>query len=147
MALPLSSKFNIAPDTEVSILTPTGSGETRTIGSSRKHNRFLIISLKGVNLPEVASSYRGASICISRESLPRDKDEFFYDEVIGLSVVTIDGMSIGRVEEIFETAANDVYVVRKDGREHLLPAIRDVIHEIDLGAGRIVIKNMPGLLD
>jgi 16S rRNA processing protein RimM len=75
------------------------------------------------------------------------ENEFFHDQLIGIPVLTTDGEAIGLVDEIFETGSNDVYVVRKDDKEYLLPAIRDVIQEIDLNRRRIVIKTIPGLLD
>ncbi len=61
---------------------------------------------------------------------------------MGLDVVTTEGMHLGRIEEIIETGSNDVLVVRKDGEEHLVPALKDLIREVDLEGGRMVIEPM-----
>jgi 16S rRNA processing protein RimM len=62
-------------------------------------------------------------------------------------VITSEGKEIGRVAEIMETGSNDVYVVRGQGKEYLIPAIKDVILSVDLRSGAIIITPMEGLLD
>ena len=62
-------------------------------------------------------------------------------------VITSEGREIGRVAEILETGSNDVYVVRGQGKEYLIPAIKDIISRIDLRSGTIIITPMEGLLD
>jgi 16S rRNA processing protein RimM len=62
-------------------------------------------------------------------------------------VITSEGKEIGRVAEIMETGSNDVYVVRGQGKEYLIPAIKDVILSVDLWSGAIIITPMEGLLD
>ncbi len=96
---------------------------------------------------EYASALRGSSVCVGRDEVVLEEGEFFCDQLIGLSVFTAAGDMIGKVEEIMETGGNDVYVVRMNAKEYLLPGIRDVIREIDLDRGRIIINPMPGLLD
>lgn len=75
------------------------------------------------------------------------KDEFYYRQIIGLMVITSEGKEIGMVAEIMETGSNDVYVVRGQGKEYLIPAIKDVILSVNLGSGAIIITPMEGLLD
>ena len=62
-------------------------------------------------------------------------------------VITSEGREIGRVAEILETGSNDVYAVRGQGKEYLIPAIKDIISRIDLRSGTIIITPMEGLLD
>lgn len=62
-------------------------------------------------------------------------------------VITSEGKEIGMVAEIMETGSNDVYVVRGQGKEYLIPAIKDVILSVNLGSGAIIITPMEGLLD
>jgi 16S rRNA processing protein RimM len=81
------------------------------------------------------------------EAAPLRKGQYFHHQIIGLGVWTAEGDELGSVEEILETGANDVYLVRRaDGGEVLLPAIRDVIQEIDIEHGRMVVRLIPGLL-
>lgn len=91
---------------------------------------------------------RNALVEIPEEALPPlQKDEFYHRQIIGLMVITSEGKEIGRVAEIMETGSNDVYVVRGQGKEYLIPAIKDVILSVDLRSGAIIITPMEGLLD
>ncbi len=147
-ALPLSPKISsLGSGAEVSLLSPDGRRSTARITSARKHGRHLIVAAEGFPDAVSASKLRGSSICVPRDSVVLEENEFFHDQLIGIPVVTVDGEALGRVAGIIETGSNDVYVVRKDDREYLLPAIRDIIQAIDLGRQLIVIKTMPGLLD
>lgn len=78
---------------------------------------------------------------------PADRT-YLYDEIIGLKVITTEGQMLGRVTAIMKTGANDVYYVKPDDIEDeiLIPAIKQVIKDIDLVAGVIKIDPMPGLI-
>jgi 16S rRNA processing protein RimM len=128
-------------------MRPDGVRLDSTIRSVKKLGRHFVFSFRDIPDLESASALRGSSICISRGEVVLEKNEFFCDQIIGLRVFTTDGEMIGCVEEILETGGNDVYVVRMHSKEYLLPAIKDVVREIDLDKGRIVVKPMPGLLD
>jgi 16S rRNA processing protein RimM len=79
---------------------------------------------------------------------PLAEDEYYYWQVIGLRVQTEAGRHLGRLEQIIDTGANDVYQVRTEtGGELLLPAIAAVIKEVDLEKERIVVHLLPGLVD
>jgi len=81
------------------------------------------------------------------ESPPLPEDVYYYYQIIGLKVFTVDGVYIGGVSDIIETGSNDVYVVRDEEKEYLIPAIRDVIKDIDIGNRRIIISPEAGLLE
>ena len=75
------------------------------------------------------------------------KGEFFWHEVIGLEVINVTtNESIGTVSDILETGANDVYIIRGNKGEILVPAIKDVVKLIDPAAGRMLIEPLPGLI-
>lgn len=78
---------------------------------------------------------------------PGDR-EFLYDEIIGLEVVTVEGEHLGRVSAIMKTGANDVYFVKPDDsdNETLVPAIKQVVKDIDLNAGVITVEMPAGLI-
>jgi 16S rRNA processing protein RimM len=77
-----------------------------------------------------------------------DSPEYDYDDIIGLAVETTSGEAIGKITRVIATGANDVYFVgRQDGSEVLIPAIIQVIKEIDLATGKMVIDPLPGLLE
>ncbi len=80
------------------------------------------------------------------DAAPLKKGQYYHHQIVGLAVVTAAGERLGTVEEILETGANDVYLVRRDdGRELLLPAIETVIEQIDLENKRLVVNLIPGL--
>lgn len=92
--------------------------------------------------------YRGAILSADRSLLPDLKEEeYFYEQIIGLTVYTTDGNIIGTVTDIFETGSNDVYVVKGSNKEYLIPAIRDVIKEISLEDKKVIIQTVEGLLE
>ncbi len=78
---------------------------------------------------------------------PLGDDEYYWYEIVGMRVVTEQGVHVGEVGEIFPTGSNDVYVVRKGEKESLIPAIEDVIISIDRDTHTIVIRPLEGLLD
>jgi 16S rRNA processing protein RimM len=67
---------------------------------------------------------------------------YYHYQIIGLGVYTVDGDYLGKIMSIFETGSNDVYVVRGEDKEYLIPAIKDVIKEIDLEAKKMIVKLM-----
>ena len=78
---------------------------------------------------------------------PKAPGEFYYYEAIGCAVTTTDGRLIGVIEDVFATGANDVWVVRDGATEVLVPVIENVVKSMDLGARRMVVEAVPGLLD
>ena len=148
-ALPLIDSFySLAPENTIVVNLPSGVSESVKIKSLKKLNKYALVSFCGINDPETALKYRGAILGTDKSLLPvLQEEEYFYEQLIGLTVCTTEGNVIGQVSEIFETGSNDVYVVKGPDREYLIPAIHDVIKEISLEEGRIIIHPLEGLLD
>ncbi len=126
------------------------SGETHkeVVISVRPHKNIYLMKLKGLNSLEEAEKYRGASVLIEKVSLSHENDEeFFWYELINLKVYLKGGKYIGTIKHILPTGSNDIYVVRKGEKEVLIPAIHDVVEEIDLTNKKMIISDMEGLLD
>jgi 16S rRNA processing protein RimM len=119
--------------------------EVRLFSSHRQ--RFLL-HLENLDTRENAEKYRGETLYIRfDDSSPLAEGVYYYWQLLGLTVYTEEGTRLGTVEEIIETGANDVYLVRTDeGNEILLPAIESVIQEVDLDQNRIIVHLLPGLL-
>lgn len=81
------------------------------------------------------------------EAVALPKGEYFVHQIVGLTVVTTAGEALGTVAEVLETGSNDVYAVRGPRGEVMIPALKEVIKEVDLAAGRMVVDPLPGLLD
>ena len=113
-----------------------------------RNHKHVLLDLEGVDGREQAQRMRGTLVWVPRsEAVELPDGEYYPDDIIGLEIVTDQGAVIGRIRDILSTGANDVYVVDADGRELLVPAIRDVVTEIDLKQGRITIHVMDGLLE
>ena len=90
----------------------------------------------------------GSELCLKRSQLPvPDEDEYYWRDLIGLTVHTDTGIELGSLVEIFETGSNDIYVVRNGSKEYLIPAIADVISYVDIPGKKMIITPLDGLLD
>ena len=105
--------------------------------------------MKGIDSIEDVERYKGKDLVIERkDALPLKEDEYFIGDLIGIRVVTENGEELGRVKDVLQTGANDVYVVEREGeKEVLLPAIRECILKVDLEKGEMRVHVMEGLLD
>jgi len=107
--------------------------------------KFLFLELEGVTDLEAARKLVGDKVLISKEVLEElPKGEYYWHDIIGMDVVSEDGISLGRIESIFPTGSNDVYVC-KGKKEILIPAIADVIIKIDLDKKEMTVKIPEGL--
>jgi 16S rRNA processing protein RimM len=131
------------------LLEQTGRLREFAVESATPHGRGLVLlALAGVGDRTSAEALIGARVLVRTADLPPPApDEFYYHEVDGFRVETTSGDPLGTVAETFATGLNDVWVVRGDGREHLIPVIADVVRTIDRGARRVVIEPLPGLLE
>ncbi len=128
-------------------LGPPG-GPYRRFGLERGtgQGQAVLLKLAGVDSPETAAGLVGCEIAIPRSQAPPPPEGSFYHyDILGLEVVE-DGTPLGSVQEIMETPAHDVYVIRGPRGEWLLPGTRAYIRRIDLEAGRIEVAAAAGLL-
>ncbi|CCF82504.1 ribosome maturation factor RimM [Nitrolancea hollandica] len=116
--------------------------QPRRLLSAHLKGNVAILSIEGVTSRESAEELRGLSVRIALDQAsPLQEDEYFYFQLIGLPVYDEAGTFLGNLEEILETGANDVYVIRGGpGGELLLPGIKSVIVRIDLEQGRIIAR-------
>ncbi len=122
--------------------------EERNVLSIREHGSLYLLRLSGADSLEKAEEFRGAEIFIRKEAIPeKEEGEFFQFELLGLGVYLDTGPYLGVLKRIFSTGSNDVYVVKGQGKEYLIPAIYQVVKEVDLSEKRMVISPMKGLLD
>jgi 16S rRNA processing protein RimM len=113
-----------------------GAPEPRALRGGRVHQNVLLLKLEGVETRNDAEALRGARVSVDVGELPEPQSGAYYQhQLLGLKVITADGVELGALDEVLTTGANDVYVVKTGGRELLLPAIESVIREIDLDAG------------
>ena len=101
----------------------------------KQHGKGIIAHLEGCDDRDAAASLIDADIAVARQDLPSlDKDEYYWADLVGLKVKTLDGLTLGTVSRLMPTGSNDVLVVTsEDGEEKLIPFIRpDVVRNINL---------------
>ena len=112
------------------------------------HKNIFLLKLDGLNSSEEAERFRGAKIFIRKAGLrKKEEDEYFWFELIGLKVFSKNDTFLGTLSDILETGGNDIYVVREGKEEFLIPAIHEVIEEIDLVEEKMIVHEMEGLFD
>lgn len=118
------------------------------IASHRKQKNFDIIKFKGMYHINDVEKYKEYTLKIAEENLSElDDDEFYYHEIIGLDVYEED-VFIGRIKEILQPGANDVWVVQRKGkRDLLLPYIPPVVLKVDIANNRVDVALLEGLDD
>jgi 16S rRNA processing protein RimM len=122
----------------------------RAIEGFRLHKGRALLRLEGCTDRTAAEALRGYLVQIpSEESLPLEEGEYYEHQILGLEVWTASGEYLGELVEIIYTGANDVYVVEPsdaNGKDILVPALEDVVLDVDLDAGRLVVELPVGLL-
>lgn len=140
---------------ELTLRLPDGTIEVRALERAIVYKTGLMLKLAGVDDRDAAEALRGTQVVADKSELPAlADDEIYWHQLMGLRVVTVDGQEVGEISDILRTGSNDVYVTElpsATGRGRrpgpLIPAIDDVLERVDLDAGVVVIRPMPGLLD
>ncbi|MBY7143656.1 ribosome maturation factor RimM [Virgibacillus sp. NKC19-3] len=119
------------------------------ITAHRIHKGYDLIFFKGFGTINEVEHLKGTQLKITEGQLTElGENEFYYHEIIGCDVYTVDGGVLGEIKEILSPGANDVWVVKQPGgKDILIPYISDVVIEIDVKAQNVVIEPMEGLLD
>jgi 16S rRNA processing protein RimM len=124
------------------------AGVRRVIERSRADHDQWILKLNGLGSRNDVEALRGELLEAADNDVLRDDDEsYFVHELIGLRVITTTGRELGSISEVLQTGANDVYVVKGERGETLVPVIGEVIEEIDVSGGLVSITPLPGMLD
>jgi len=112
----------------------------------RMHRARILLKFAGFENREDADELRGQLIYVPiDEAVPLQEDEYYLYEIVGLEVWTTEDEYLGCVEEVIETGGNDVYVVKDGDQEILIPALSDVVLNVDLDKGRMEVRLMKGL--
>lgn len=114
------------------------------IESAFVHKGFLIAKLEGVDDVNAAMTFKGREISILREDAKLPKGAFFISDIIGASVVTEDGTEIGKLVDVLERPASNIYVVKGE-TEHLIPAVPEFIMSTDAENGLITVRLIEGM--
>ena len=109
---------------------------------SRESQPGLVVKLRGIDNRTMAELFRGRYLELPDEQMrPLEQGRFYHRQVVGLSVMTRSGTPLGVIAEVLERPANDVWVCGEGSIEHLIPATKDAVLEVDLGAGKVVVAD------
>ncbi len=118
-------------------------GRRLTVETVRPHQRSFLVKFEQVSDRTEAEALRGQVLLVPSDASPDPPEgAFWIHQVVGLEVVTEGGRSLGKIVEVQANPANDLWVTESG---MLLPAIRDLVAHVDLEAGRVTVREMPGL--
>ena len=137
------SALNIQPGRRIYL-----EGTRHVIQDARPDKDAWILKISGFTDRAQVEHLRGTLLETPDREVLRDDDEsYFVHELIGLTVITDEGLVLGEITDILQAGAADVYVITGPGGETLIPAIADVVRSISLPERRVLITPLPGMLD
>ena len=130
------------------LLVKDGKLSEVEIEETKYSKNQVLLKLKGIDTVEEAEKYRGCYLKIARSNSKKlPKDTYFIADLLGLTVYTDENILLGKVEDIYNSGANDIYVIKsEDGKQILLPGTKEVIKQIDLEQEKIVVHLLKGLI-
>ena len=145
--VPFTDDINRFDDLEKVYVKTKKESKLYKVENTRYHKNMVLLKFEGINNPEDAELLKNSFLEVDREdAIPIEEGTYFIVDLIGLDVYTDDGKLLGKVEDIYNTGANDIYVVKDElGKQILLPGIDDVIKEVKL-EDRIIVHLIPGLI-
>lgn len=119
-----------------------------TVKSYRTHKNFDLLTFEGYDNINLVEKFKGGILKVHESQLADlEEGEYYFHEIIGCDVFTMDGKEIGKIKEILTPGANDVWVVKgKNGKEYLIPYIDDVVKRVEIKEKLVFIEPMEGLL-
>ena len=131
---------------EFRVTSRTGEEPRLEVERAREHKGHLIVKFKGYESRDDAEGLRARAVWMTREQVgPLESGRWFVQDIVGIDVLTDEGEHLGEITEVLSMPANDVYVVTGGGREVLLPATEEVIREVDLEQGKMLVPLIEGL--
>lgn len=145
---PFTDDISQFEEMETILVDKKGSLLEMQIEEVKYSKNQVLLKLKGIETVEEAEKYRNCYLKLPREKARKlPKNTYFIADLIGLEVYTEEGKLLGKVDDIYNTGASDIYVIKDElGKQILLPAIKDVIKQIDLEQEKIVVHLLDGLV-
>jgi 16S rRNA processing protein RimM len=132
----------------VFLKTSAGRKQGFKILSVQPSGKNFLLKLEGLSTLDQAEPYRGAEILIDRKTLGADNpEEYFWADIIGLKVYADSGKYLGTIAHIFNNGSHDIYVIKDDEQERLIPAVRPRVKEIRLQEGKMIVFEMEEMPD
>jgi 16S rRNA processing protein RimM len=124
-----------------------GSFTKKQIETVSPHKTGALVSFTSVQGIEDAEKLVGYELYVEKEALEDlPEGEYYRYELIGLEVITDEGIHLGKIEELVPTGSNDVFVIRDKGKENMIPATKEVIKNIDIAKGKMIIRPLEKMI-
>lgn len=108
---------------------------------------FVLADLDGINDMDVAAAMKGTTIYADREDFDLEEGDYFIADLIGLDVVDVDdGTKYGVVKDVINRGSADIYVIKTENGERMMPAVEEFVKKVDIDDGKVYIQPIPGLL-
>lgn len=138
----------LTPGREVYLVRQDAAPAAKPLEACRPHRTQWLVKLGGIDSIDAAKRWVGSRLCVQAAALEELRPgEYFHYQVIGFEVFSSAGERIGTITGTLATAAGEIYVVQGAEREHLVPAVKELIEKVDFTAGRVIIDPPDGLLD
>lgn len=136
------------PGLTVFLQDAQGGLHTHIITGVRPHAPFILVKFADVDSLDHANTLREMTVTVEEPVLPPLKEgEFYYYQVVGLTVRTITGAEIGEIAQVFFSGGHDIWVVRQGEKEYLIPVTEEIVRSIDLPGKQAIIDPLEGLLE
>lgn len=130
------------------IYTDANGVNMLTVTSSNPHGNVVLMALKGIDSIEKAETLRNKVIYIDRKDAKLPEGRYFIDDLVDCTVYDADSNKVlGTLTEVSSTGANDVWHIKSDDKEYLVPAIDEVIVSVNIEEGALVIRPLKGIFD
>ena len=138
---------SLSPGVEV-VLEKAGARSSHGIEAISPHKNQFLIRLHGLHSIDQAARFVGSTLAISESALaPLAPREYYHFQVVGFEVFDVKGDYVGKIASTTFTGGGALYVVQSRSREHLIPAVKEIIEKVDFTAGKMIINPPDGLLD
>ncbi len=118
----------------------------RRVEKIRADKNLIILKLEGIDDRNTSETLRGKDLFVPKDDYELDEDSYFYDDLIGCSIVTEDGLTAGILTNIIQNTAQDLYEIKtEDGKSFLLPAVKEFILDVDIENKRIKVHLIEGI--
>lgn len=123
-------------------------GSKIKINSSRAHKNIVLMKIKDVDTIEQAEALRGKVLYLDRNDAKLPEGSYFQCDLFGCDVFDADTQEhLGVITDVSQTGANDVWHIKREGKEYLIPSIPDVVINVDIDAGKVIIRPLKGIFD
>ncbi len=112
-----------------------------------KSETMVILGFEGIDTPEAAQKLRNTVLFADREDIRLPEGSWFIADLLGMECVTEEGESLGKITDVFNTGANDIYEITRGEKKFYIPAIPSVVLKTDVEAGKMTVWPMEGLFD